>query len=116
MNDASDDAEVGSFSEEAVKLFGALSGWAVEHAGQATDGLSDLAAHAAASAQLNENLATGSAECTLCPVCRVVHAVRQLSPEVMAHLTAAAASLAKAADALTTLPDHTDEAHIDLDE
>ena len=64
------------------------------------EGLSGLAAQAAASAHdLNEHLATGSAECTVCPVCRTVHAVRQLSPEVKAHLTTAVTSLAQAAAA-----------------
>ncbi len=101
MTDAGDAHDVGSLGEEAAKLFGALSGWAREHAGDAGEGLSGLAAQAAASAHdLNEHLATGSAECTVCPVCRTVHAVRQLSPEVTAHLSAAMASLAQAAAAL----------------
>lgn len=101
MSDAGDAHEVGSLADEAAKLFGALSGWARDQAGDAGGGLSDLAAHAAASAHdLNEHLATGAAECTVCPVCRAVHAVRQLSPEVTAHLTAAAASLAQAAAAV----------------
>lgn len=101
MTDASDAHDVGSLGEEAAKLLGALSGWAREHAGDAGEGLSGLAGQAAASAHdLNEHLATGSAECTVCPVCRTVHAVRQLSPEVTAHLTAAMASLAQAAAAV----------------
>lgn len=103
MTDASDGAhdDVGSFAEEAGKLFGALSGWAREHAGEAGDGISGMAAQAAESAHdLNDHLATGSAECTVCPICRTVHAVRQLSPEVKAHLASAAASLAQAATAL----------------
>ena len=36
---------------------------------------------------------TGSPECSWCPVCRTVAAVRQTSPEVLAHLTSAASSL-----------------------
>lgn len=101
MSDAGDAHDVGSLADEAAKLFGALSGWARDQAGDAGEGLSDLAAHAAASAHdLNEHLATGAAECTVCPVCRAVHAVRQLSPEVTTHLTAAAASLAQAAAAV----------------
>lgn len=107
MTDAGDAHDVGSLGEEAAKLMGALSGWAREHAGDAGEGLSDLAAQAAASAQeLNEHLATGSAECTVCPVCRTVHAVRQLSPEVTAHLTSAVSSLAQAAAALLATPPH----------
>ncbi|TGN66168.1 hypothetical protein EXE59_21095 [Nocardioides eburneiflavus] len=101
MTDAGDAHEVGSLGEETAKLLGALSGWAREHAGDASEGLSGLAAQAAASAHdLNEHLATGAAECTVCPVCRTVHAVRQLSPEVTAHLTSAMASLAQAAAAV----------------
>ena len=107
--------EVGSLADEAGKLFDALSGWARENAGVAGDGLSDFAAHAAESAHdLNDHLASGSAECTVCPICRAVHAVRQLSPEVKAHLTSAAASLAQAAGALmTTHVPHDDSATSD---
>jgi hypothetical protein len=101
VTDAADPHDVGSLGEEAAKLLGALSGWAREHAGDASEGLSGLAAQAAASAHdLNEHLATGADECTVCPVCRTVHAVRQLSPEVSAHLTSAMSSLAQAAAAL----------------
>lgn len=120
MTDAGDAHDVGSLGEEAAKLLGALSGWAREHAGDAGEGLSGLAAQAAASAHdLNEHLATGAAECTVCPVCRTVHAVRQLSPEVTAHLSSAMASLAQAASAImaTTHPDAAEDGeveHIDL--
>lgn len=122
MTDAGDAHDVGSLGEEAAKLLGALSGWAREHAGDAGEGLSGLAAQAAASAHdLNEHLATGSAECTVCPVCRTVHAVRQLSPEVTEHLRSAVSSLAQAAAALiaTTPPGSASEdnvEHIDLDD
>ena len=119
MTDAERD-EVGSLGEEAAKLLGALSGWAREHGVEAGDGLSGLASQAAASAhELNDHLATGAAECTVCPLCRTVSAVRQASPEVTAHLSAAATSLAHAAAALLTTASHpssgTDEVeHIDL--
>jgi hypothetical protein len=74
---------VGSVAEEAAKLLGALTGWAKEHG----DGLSSFAD------DVNEHLATGAPECTWCPVCRTVSAVRHTSPEVRAHLTSAASSL-----------------------
>ena len=74
---------VGSVAEEAAKLLGAFSGWAKEHG----DGLSSF------TDGLHEHVATGSAECTWCPVCRTVAAIRQTSPEVMAHLSTAASSL-----------------------
>ena len=97
---------VGSVGEEAAKLLGALSDWARDQGPDVGEGLSGLASHAAASLQdVNEHLATGSAECTYCPVCRTVHAVRQTSPEVRAHLTQAASSLLHAAAGfLATLP------------
>ncbi len=77
------DEPVGSVGEEAAKLFGALSDWAGEH-------VQDLDGH----------LATGSAECLYCPVCRTVHAVRNASPELKAQLTTAASSLLQAAAGL----------------
>lgn len=119
MTDAERD-EVGSLGEEAAKLLGALAGWAREHGVEAGDGLSGLASQAAASAHdLNDHLATGAAECTVCPLCRTVSAVRQLSPEVTAHLSAAATSIAQAAVALlATAPSASgtthDVEHVDL--
>ena len=120
MTDAERD-EVGSLGEEAAKLLGALSGWAREHGVEAGDGLSGLASQAAASAhELNDHLATGAAECTVCPLCRTISAVRQVSPEVTAHLSAAATSLAQAAAAFLATAPRTpgathDVEHIDLD-
>ncbi len=93
-----DEPEIGSVGEEAAKLFGALAGAARQHGGEAGDGLSGLADHAATMArEVNEHLATDAVECRYCPVCRVVHAVRETSPEVKAHLTQAATSLLQAA-------------------
>lgn len=142
--------EVGSLAEEAAKLFGALTDWAQDQAGDLGDlgdlgaagaraaqgdlhglgsHLAGLAGHAAeAAAQVqdhlagarDDNLATGAPECRWCPVCRGVHAVRQVSPEVRAHLGAAASSLVQAAAALmaTTPPSGRgrDVETIDLDD
>lgn len=121
MSDTGDAPEVGPLAEEAAKLLGALSGWAREHAGEASDGFSGMAAQAASAVHgIDEHLATGSAECTVCPLCRTVHAVRQLSPEVKAHLTTAVSSLAQAAAALLATPerepDRDDVEHIALDD
>lgn len=98
--------DVGSVGEEAMKLFGALADLAKQQTGDAAGGIGDLAGQAAAMAhELNEHIATDSAECRYCPVCRVVHAVRQTSPEVRAHLAVAASSLLQAAAGLMeTLP------------
>lgn len=70
------DEAVGSVADEAAKLFGALSDWARD---------------------ANDHIATGAEECTFCPICRTVHAVRLASPEVRTHLTVAAANLMQAA-------------------
>lgn len=104
--------EVGSLAEETAKLLGALSGWAREHGAEVGHGASGLADHlvdqvSAAAHQVDEHLATGSAECTVCPICRTVHTVRQLSPEVKEHLAVAASSLVQAAAGVlaTVAPD-----------
>ena len=116
------DPEVGSLAEEATKLLGALNGWARDQGDGLGESVSGLSNHAATAAHdLNEHLATGSAECTVCPLCRTVHAVRQLSPEVKAHLTSAATSLVHAAAGIlaTAAPapssDRGGVEHIDLD-
>ena len=117
--------EVGSLAEEAAKLFGTLSGWARDQGAEVGHGLSEAARHAGATAHdLDDHLANGSAECTVCPLCRTVHAVRGLSPEVRSHLASAVTSVAQAASAFlsTQPPGPGDPAgrspveHIDLDE
>lgn len=92
---------VGSVGEEAAKLFAALAGAAREEGGQYAGAAAGIAAAVSGAARdVDEHLATGSAECTWCPVCRVVHAVRQTSPEVRQHLAVAAGALAQAAAGL----------------
>jgi hypothetical protein len=119
------DEPVGSVAEEAAKLFGALGeALADRRGGDLRDGAAGLAGHAARSFRdLDEHLATGAPECTYCPLCRAVHAVRQTSPEVRAHLVAAASSLVQAASGwlATVVPDHAADRpggveHIDLDD
>ena len=125
-DDAPGDGDIGSAAEEAARLFGALSDWAKDHGSDLSSGLSGLAGHAAAAAKdVNDHVATGSAECEYCPICRTVHVVRQASPEVRAHLAVAAASLMQAAAGIlaTAVPDDARAAaargdgveHIDLD-
>lgn len=97
--------EVGPLAEEAAKLLGALSGWAREHVSEAGDGMSGVAAQAASAVHgIDEHLATGATECTVCPLCRTIHAVRQINPDVTTHLAAAMSSLAQAATALMSTP------------
>lgn len=81
MSGDGNEPEVGTLAEEAAKLLGALSGWAKDAAGEIAG---------------EEHLATGAPECTYCPVCRTVHAVRELSPEVKAQLATAATSALQA--------------------
>ena len=102
------DEGVGSVTEEAAKLLHALQDWAKD-SGSEYAGAAASAAEGAASAvhRIDEHIATGSAECTYCPVCRVISAVRETSPEVRQHLTTAATSLLHAAAGLlaTNVPD-----------
>jgi hypothetical protein len=68
---------VGSAAEEAARLFAAVQDWArtrFDH----------------------EHLATGSAECQVCPVCQAIAALRQVRPETVEHLLDAAASFVAA--------------------
>lgn len=105
--------QVGSVAEEAAKLFGAFTGWAKEH------GESLSRAGEAVADDLHHHATVGGPECTWCPVCRTVAAVKQTSPEVRAHLTTAAASLMLAVSGMmATHPPSRDGGveRIDLDE
>jgi hypothetical protein len=99
MSDA--DENVGSVTEEAAKLLHALQDWAKE-SGSEYAGAAATAAEGAAAAvhRVDEHIATGAPECSYCPVCRVISAVRSTSPEVRQHLTTAATSLMHAAAGL----------------
>lgn len=70
--------------------------------------------------QVGEHLGTSGPDCRWCPVCQVVHVVRQTSPEVRAHLASAAGSLMQAAAGLmATTPPPAGRGpveHIDLDD
>ena len=101
--------EVGTLGEEAVKLFATISGLAREHLDFAqhdpghglADHLDDARAHASAAARhLGEQLDGSPAECRTCPVCRTVHAVREVDPEVWQHLREAATSVGRAFSSL----------------
>ncbi|QNN53155.1 hypothetical protein [Nocardioides mesophilus] len=94
--DDSDQQPVGSLVEEAAKLLGALGGF-----GQACDGDATEAEGARSPwVDFSEHLATGGRECTYCPLCRVIGAVRGTSPEVKQHLATAASGLLQAANSL----------------
>jgi len=120
--DAGSHEPVGSVGEEAAKLLGALSEWArdqgTDYAGSAA-GAASTFAHAVR--DVNEHVATGSEDCRYCPVCQVIHVVRQTSPEVRAHLSVAASSLMQAAAGLLAThadgrTSHSPVEKIDLDD
>ena len=110
MSDA--DENVGSVTEEATKLLHALQDWAKE-SGSEYAGAAATAAEGAAAAvhRVDEHIATGAPECSYCPVCRLIAAVRGTSPEVRQHLTTAATSLMHAAAGLlaTQMPEPSKE-------
>ena len=93
--------ELGNLTEEAVRLLGALAGWARDHGAAVGEGLTGVAASAAdLIREVDEHLARDT--CRYCPVCRAVDLVRECSPEVRDHLAEAAGSLAKASAAVLT--------------
>lgn len=81
----------GSMGEEAVKLAEAVQGWLGERTGR---GGSDVWAAATAPGAFE------SPECRICPICRGMHFVTSMSPDVLAHLADAATSLAAAVRAM----------------
>ena len=92
---------VGSVGEEAAKLLGALSEWARDQGADYSGSAAGAASSFARAAQdVNEHIATGSEDCRYCPVCQVIHIVRDTSPEVRTHLAVAASSLMHAAAGL----------------
>jgi hypothetical protein len=93
--------EVGSLGEEAAKLLGALSVLALDHGSASGEGLLGPYSQAAGTANdVAGHLATGVAECTVCPLCCTMSTARHVSPEVTTHLSAAAATIAQVASAL----------------
>src|SRR3954470_7178082 len=81
--------EVGSAAEEAVRLFAAVEEWARRKASHAFD---------------EEHVATGSAECQLCPVCQGIGVLRHVRPEAIEHLLDAAASFVAALKTAVVTP------------
>lgn len=82
-------SDVGGAAEEAVKLFAAMEDWARKKAGHVLD---------------DEHVATGSAECQMCPVCQGIGVLRHVKPEAVEHLLDAAASFVAALKTTVTPP------------
>jgi hypothetical protein len=70
---------VGSAAEEAARLFAAAEDWLRTRTGGHLDGL-----------------ATGAPECSVCPLCQGIAAVKQVRPETVEHLLDATASFVAA--------------------
>ena len=93
-----EDEHVGSVGEEAAKLLNALNDWAKESGAGHVQGAAAAAEGLLGGLKnIDEHVATGSAECRYCPVCQAISLVRHTSPEVKAHLSTAASSLFQAA-------------------
>ncbi|RLV49157.1 hypothetical protein D9V37_11385 [Nocardioides mangrovicus] len=91
---------VGSLHEEAVRLLGAL--------GEVAGGMGAGAGAGADHGERRHEPLAG--DCRFCPVCQMIHAVRetvhQTSPEVREHLATAATALLQAAtELLSTRPE-----------
>lgn len=74
------DTHPGSAAQEASQLFEAVQEWARRTSTGASD-------------RLGEHIATGSADCQLCPVCQLISALRTSRPEMVLHLADAAGSI-----------------------
>jgi hypothetical protein len=73
---------LGTAGNEAARLLDALGQW--------------LGARTAESSGWSEHVATGSAECRLCPLCRLIALARDTSPELAEHLDDALRSVGSA--------------------
>ena len=103
-----DKEQVGSLGDEAAKLMTALQGWACEHGEDYANAAAGAASGAASSMDsINEHIATGGTDCKYCPICQVIAAVRETSPEVKQHFASAASSFVQALAGIlaTQMPD-----------
>ena len=97
MSDHDEQEPVGSVGQEAAKLLQALQEWAKESGSEHADAAASAAAGAADTMRtINEHIATGGQDCRYCPICQVISAVRDTSPEVKQHLSTAASSFMQA--------------------
>jgi hypothetical protein len=76
----------GAAAEEAARLVDALGQWLAARASARPTGGVDLG-------YLNTHIATGAAECKLCPLCQLISLARQGSPELAHRLDEAVEAL-----------------------
>lgn len=76
---------IGAAAEEAARLVDALGQWLAARSAR-TGGPVEAGG-------LNAHLATGSAECRICPLCQLISLARNSSPELSRHLDEAMESL-----------------------
>lgn len=87
MSESSTTADAfGSAAEEAARLVDALGQWLAARSAARPAGPVDLD-------YLSTHIATGSAECTLCPLCRLIALARETSPELAQRVDAAMEAL-----------------------
>ena len=84
--DRATDDPFGAAAEEAAKLVDALGQWLAARAAARPSDPVDLG-------YLNPHIATGSAECKLCPLCQVISLLRTSSPELAHRLDEAVEAL-----------------------
>ncbi len=89
---------VGSAAEEAARLLAAAEQWARTRGSSLLD---------------SPSLATGAPECTACPICSAVAALRQVRPETVQHLLDAAGSLVAALRAALPPPEPPPSGHVE---
>ena len=77
--------QVGTAAEEAARLLSAVQDWARTRFD-------------------SEHLATGGAECQICPVCQAIALLRHVKPETAEHLLDAAASFVAALKSAVASP------------
>ena len=81
--------DVGSAAEEAVKLFAAMEDWARRRASHVLD---------------EQHIATGSAECQMCPGCQGIGVLRHVRPVAVEPMLDAAASFVAALKTAVATP------------
>lgn len=97
---------VGTWAEEAARLFAALQGSTSKGNDSDASSVSD---------ESEEHTAAGHPECRWCPVCQLARMAKATSPDVREHLSQAAMSLALAVKGLLEDPDPTTRRAVPLE-